>query len=139
MVHVVVLGAGLGGVIMAYEVKDQLAKADKVTVINKGSRYSFVPSNPWVAVGWRGREALEVDLAPVFARRDIDLKPQGAKRVHPTENRVELMAGSARAHPIHLPYRSRARRQVGIRPAGGQSRPCYHRSGAGRILLRTGL
>ena len=93
MVHVVVLGAGLGGVIMAYEVKDQLGKTDKVTVINKGSHYSFVPSNPWVAVGWRNREALEVDLAPVFARRDIDLKPQGAKRVHPAENRVELMDG----------------------------------------------
>jgi sulfide:quinone oxidoreductase len=93
MVHVVVLGAGLGGVIMAYEVKDQLTKADKVTVVNKGSRYSFVPSNPWVAVGWRDRDALEVDLAPVFARRDIDLKPQGAKRVHPADNRVELMDG----------------------------------------------
>ncbi len=94
MVHVVVLGAGLGGVIMAYEVKDQLGRTDKVTVINKGSRYSFVPSNPWVAVGWRSREAIEADLAPVFAKRDIDLKPQGAKRVHPADNRVELTDGS---------------------------------------------
>lgn len=94
MTHVVVLGAGLGGVIMAYEVKDQLAKADRVTVINKGSTYSFVPSNPWVAVGWRDREAIEVDLNPVFERRDIDLKPQGARRVHPAENRVELADGT---------------------------------------------
>ena len=54
MTHVVVLGAGLGGTIMAYEMRDRLkGKDDKVTVINKGDSYSFVPSAPWVAVGWR--------------------------------------------------------------------------------------
>lgn len=29
---------------------------DRLTVINQGSTYSFVPSNPWIAVGWRDRE-----------------------------------------------------------------------------------
>lgn len=83
MVHVVVLGAGLGGTIMAYELRDVLSRDDKVTVINRGDTYSFVPSNPWVAVGWREREEIEVDLKPVFARRDITLRPEGAARVHP--------------------------------------------------------
>jgi len=62
MAHVVILGAGLGGVIMAYEMKDQLGPEDRLTVIAKGKSYSFVPSNPWVAVGWRAREDIEVDL-----------------------------------------------------------------------------
>jgi len=95
MAHVVVLGAGLGGVIMAYEMKDQLGKSDRVTVISKGSRYSFVPSNPWVAVGWRDREEIEVDLTEVMGRRDIALLTQGAARVHPAENRVELTDGTS--------------------------------------------
>jgi sulfide:quinone oxidoreductase len=95
MTHVVVLGAGLGGVLAAFEVKDVLGPGDELTVINKGARYSFVPSNPWVAVGWREREAIEVDLAPVFSRRGIKLRPEGAKRVHPDENRVELPDGSS--------------------------------------------
>jgi sulfide:quinone oxidoreductase len=30
MTHVVVLGAGLGGVVMAYEMKDKLGPADKL-------------------------------------------------------------------------------------------------------------
>ncbi|MEQ1672639.1 MAG: FAD/NAD(P)-binding oxidoreductase, partial [Hyphomicrobium sp.] len=94
MAHVVILGAGLGGVIMAYEMRDQLGRNDRVTVINKGTRYSFVPSNPWVAVGWRQKEEIEVDLISVFAKRDIGLEPQGAKRVHPAENRVELNDGT---------------------------------------------
>lgn len=95
MAEVVVLGAGLGGVIMAYEMKEKLGREDKVTVVNFGSTYSFVPSNPWVAVGWRTAEEISVDLERVFARRDITLRPEGAKRVHPAENRVELTEGSS--------------------------------------------
>lgn len=95
MAHVVVVGAGLGGVIMAYEMKDQLGRDDRLTVINKGKSYSFVPSNPWVAVGWRQRDDIEVDLTEVMARRDIALLTQGAARVHPAENRVELTDGTS--------------------------------------------
>ncbi|MCO6185689.1 NAD(P)/FAD-dependent oxidoreductase [Rhizobium sp. L1K21] len=95
MVHVVVLGAGLGGTIMAYELRDNLSRQDKVTVINLGDKYSFVPSNPWVAVGWRDRAEIEIDLKPAFAKRDIVLRPEGAARVHPAENRVELTTGES--------------------------------------------
>ena len=98
MARVAVLGAGLGGVIMAYELRDVLGREHEVVAINKGSRYSFVPSNPWVAVGWRERDDIEIDLAPVFARRDIRLYTQGAARVHPTENRVELTDGDSVAY-----------------------------------------
>ncbi len=98
MAHLVVLGAGLGGVIMAYEMKDQLGKDDRLTVITKGRHYSFVPSNPWVAVGWRKRDDIEVDLTDIMARRDITLLTQGAARVHPAENRVELTDG------VSVPY-----------------------------------
>ncbi|MFP1631519.1 NAD(P)/FAD-dependent oxidoreductase [Zhengella sp. ZM62] len=93
MAHVVVLGAGLGGTIMAYEMKDQLGPNDRLTVVNKGSTYSFVPSNPWVAVGWRKPEEIEVDLEKTFGKRGIALEPCGAKRVHPAENRIELEDG----------------------------------------------
>jgi sulfide:quinone oxidoreductase len=94
MAHVVVLGAGLSGTIMGYELRDQLGKDHKISVISKGSTYSFVPSNPWVAVGWRDRESIEVDLVPACERRDITLHTQGAARVHPAENRIELTDGA---------------------------------------------
>ena len=54
MSHIVVLGAGLGGTIMAYEMKEKLRPQDRLTVVNQGGTYSFVPSNPWIAVGWSG-------------------------------------------------------------------------------------
>ncbi len=95
MAHVVILGAGLGGVIMAYEMKDQLRPGDTLTVVTKDPVYHFVPSNPWVAVGWRSREAISVDLAPTLARRGINFKPVAARRVQPQDNRIELEDGSS--------------------------------------------
>ena len=95
MAAIVILGAGLGGAIMAYEIRDKLGKQHQVTVVNNGNRYSFVPSNPWVAVGWRDRESIEVDLTEVFAKRDIALHAQGAKRVMPKERRIELNDGAS--------------------------------------------
>ena len=93
MANIVLIGAGLGGVIAAYEIKDQLRSGDILTVVNKGSTYHFVPSNPWVAVSWRTREAIEVNLKPVFAKRGIGLEDGGAKKVHPENNQVELEDG----------------------------------------------
>ncbi|KPF42490.1 NAD(P)/FAD-dependent oxidoreductase [Rhizobium sp. AAP43] len=98
MVTVVVLGAGLGGTIMAYELRDRVPAETEVVLVNKGSIYSFVPSNPWVAVGWREREDVEVDLHSACARRKITLMPQGAERVHPNENRISLLDGSSIAY-----------------------------------------
>jgi len=94
MSHIVVLGAGLGGTIMAYELRDRLGSQHRVSVVNKGSHYHFVPSNPWVAVGWREREQVEIDLEPVFKRRNITLFPQGAKRLDPAARSIELLDGS---------------------------------------------
>ncbi len=56
MAHIVIMGAGLGGMPAAYEMRAALGKEHKVTVVNAVDYFQFVPSNPWVAVGWRKRE-----------------------------------------------------------------------------------
>ena len=95
MADIVVLGAGLGGVLMAYELKPQLRKDDRLIVVNKGSTFHFVPSNPWVAVDWRKREAIEVDLAPVLRKKNIALRPEGAS---PGRSRKESCRARRRRH-----------------------------------------
>jgi sulfide:quinone oxidoreductase len=95
MAEVVVLGAGLSGTLMAYELVPQMCKGDRVTLIGQGPRYHFVPSNPWVAIGWRKREDIEVDLPAVMNRKGIRYLPQGAKRVHAKDNRIELEDGTS--------------------------------------------
>lgn len=95
MAKIVVLGAGLGGTLAAYELKAELRKEDTLTVIGQGPRYHFVPSNPWVAAGWRERDEIEVDLPQVMARKGISYLPQGAAKVLPDQNRIELTDGTA--------------------------------------------
>jgi sulfide:quinone oxidoreductase len=95
MAKVVVLGAGLGGTLAVYELKAELGRGDTLTVIGQGSRYHFVPSNPWVAVGWRERGEIEIDIDQVMARKGITYLGQGAARLHPDENRVELTDGAS--------------------------------------------
>ncbi|HUO98790.1 MAG TPA: FAD/NAD(P)-binding oxidoreductase [Rhizomicrobium sp.] len=95
MAEIVVLGAGLGGTIMAYELLPALGPGDRLTVIGQDRRYHFVPSNPWVAIGWRKREQVEIDLKPVMAKKGIEFISQGARRLHPAENRIELNDGGS--------------------------------------------
>ena len=94
MANVVVLGAGLSGTLMAYELVPILRPDDHLTLIGQGSVFHFVPSNPWVAVGWREQAAIEVDLTKVMARKNIQFITAGAKRLHPTEKRIEIEDGS---------------------------------------------
>ncbi|MEO7320179.1 MAG: hypothetical protein ABIW02_00910 [Nitrosospira sp.] len=50
MADIVILGAGIGGMPMAYEMREQARKEDKVTVISDTDTFHFVP--PRRADGW---------------------------------------------------------------------------------------
>jgi len=90
---IVILGAGLGGTIAAYEIRDAVKGKASVEVISESDTFSFYPSNPWVAVRWREPEAVQVNLPPIMAKRGIGFTNVGARRVDPTNNRVELNDG----------------------------------------------
>jgi sulfide:quinone oxidoreductase len=94
MANIVILGAGIGGMPMAYEMKELARKEDTVTVISDSPKFHFVPSNPWVAVDWRKRDDIEIEIAPALAKKGIQSIIQAAKRVHPEDNQVELMDGT---------------------------------------------
>jgi sulfide:quinone oxidoreductase len=98
MAHIVVMGAGIGGLPLAYELRDTLGTQHKITVVGLGATFHFVPSNPWLAVNWREREDIEFAIAPYLERRQIAYRPEGVKRVHPGENRVELGDGTSLAY-----------------------------------------
>ena len=95
MAHIVVLGGGIGGVSCAYEVKQVLRREDRVTLVSNKPFFQFTPSNPWVAVRWRSKDDITIDLATVLPRHGIAFSAAGAARVHPAENRVELGDGSS--------------------------------------------
>lgn len=71
MAKIIVLGAGTGGMPAAYEIKEMLGKEHQVTVVNEYPQFRFVPSNPWIAVGWREPEAITFDIEPYLAKKKI--------------------------------------------------------------------
>ncbi len=93
MAHIVILGAGIGGMSCAYEMREQVRPEDKVTVISDSPLFQFVPSNPWVAVNWRTKEDITFPIAPYLERKGINLIDTPAKRVNPEKNEVELTNG----------------------------------------------
>lgn len=93
MAHIVILGAGIGGMPMAFEMRESARPNDRITVISNTPNFHFVPSNPWVAVNWRTREDIELPIEPILRKKKIDFIPVAAKRVHPAENRIELDDG----------------------------------------------
>ena len=78
---IVVLGAGLGGTIAAYEIQDAVKGRAEVMMVSNTETYSFIPSNPWVAVRWRKPEAIQIHRPPIFAKKKIGFTAVGAKRV----------------------------------------------------------
>ena len=93
MAHIVILGAGVGGMTMAYEMREQARAQDKVTVISNHNFFQFTPSNPWVAVNWRNRDDITIPVGPYLEKKNISFIPVGAKRVHPDKNQIELDDG----------------------------------------------
>ena len=93
MAHIVIVGAGLGGMPMAYEMREAAHSGDRITVIANSTKFHFVPSNPWVAVNWRQREEIELEIAPLLHKHKIDFIPVAVKRLHPEQNRLELKDG----------------------------------------------
>jgi len=95
MAHIVIMGAGLGGMPMAYEIREQLREEDTVTVISDSDSFQFTPSNPWVAVGWRTRDDIAFAVKPYLERKNINFIPVAAKRLHPDTNQIELIDGQS--------------------------------------------
>jgi sulfide:quinone oxidoreductase len=94
MAHIVVLGAGTGGMPCAYELRAELGKEHKITVVNERDYFQFVPSNPWVAVGWRDRASITFDIRPHLERKGIDFIAQRCDKIEPENNRLVLADGA---------------------------------------------
>jgi sulfide:quinone oxidoreductase len=94
MSHIVVLGAGIGGMPAAYDLKRRLGAKHEVTLINASENFQFTPSNPWVAVGWRRPEQILVPIRPRVERKGIHFIASPVSRLQPESNTLTLADGS---------------------------------------------
>ncbi len=94
MAKIVIVGAGIGGIPMAFEMKENARKQDEIVVIADTPTFHFVPSNPWVAVNWRKPSDIKVELPPVFKKKGITFIQNQVTQFQPAQNRVELADGT---------------------------------------------
>jgi sulfide:quinone oxidoreductase len=94
MARIVVIGASTGGLPAAYELREALGTEHEVTVISNTDTFHFIPSNPWVAVGWRKREDISFPLRPYLEKKGIKLVAEAAARIDTAANEVHTIAGT---------------------------------------------
>jgi len=95
MAHVVILGAGTGGMPCAYEMKAELGKKHEVTVINSNEYFQFVPSNPWAAVGWRDRKSITFPIEKYLSKKKINFICATVDKINPEANTLTLDNGDS--------------------------------------------
>lgn len=88
MAKVVVLGAGTGGMPAAYEVKEALGKEHDVIVVNERDTFRFVPSNPWVAVGWRKPDAITLPIDKYLSKKNINFVCARVEKIDTANNQL---------------------------------------------------
>ncbi len=93
MAHIVVMGAGLGGMPAAYDLKKHLGKAHEVTLIGTSEHFQFTPSNPWVAVGWRKPDEVLVPIRANVEKKGIRYVAQAVTALEPGASRLTLADG----------------------------------------------
>ena len=90
MAHIVIIGASTGGLPAAYECRAALDKTHHISVVSNTPIFHFVPSNPWVAVGWRKREDISFKLASVLSSKNIDFYDSGVAKIKPATDQILL-------------------------------------------------
>jgi sulfide:quinone oxidoreductase len=94
---VVVVGGSFGGINAAYELRRRLPHGTEVTVISRDAEFTFVPSLPWVIMGWRDPATLQVSLHTALQRRNI-------RFVHAEVTELDPQRGEVRTATQAYPY-----------------------------------
>ena len=93
MAHIIIVGAGVGGVPCAYELRKMLGKEHRVTLVGSSPFFEFTPSNPWIAVGWRKPEQTRVELHDPLENKGVQWLPQSVTAIDAPGNSLTLANG----------------------------------------------
>jgi len=95
MAHIVIMGAGIGGMPAAYELRELLGTEHRITVVSAVDYFQFTPSNPWVAVGWRQREDITLPIASMLERKGIAFIAKAVTTINADSNTLVLDGGES--------------------------------------------
>jgi sulfide:quinone oxidoreductase len=97
MARIVVLGGSFGGLTAAFELKRLLGSKVDVTLLSNTDKFVFIPSLPWVSMGWKRPEDITLSL-------DSILKPKGIKFIHEAAEGVDADASKVITKSQEIQY-----------------------------------
>ena len=128
--NVVIVGGSFGGVNAAYQLRRKLGDRVEITLVSAEPDFTFIPSLPWVMMGWRRPEALKVPLARPLAGKGVDFVNERATAIDPSAQTVTTASGKAFGYDhlvlatgADLDWADRAR----LRPRRGRRAHLLHR------------
>jgi sulfide:quinone oxidoreductase len=100
MARVVILGGSFGGLTAAFELRRLLGKKAELTVISEDERFVFVPSLPWLSMGWRKAGDITLSLKSILEKKGIAFFHEKATGVD--ADSAKVIAGTKEIPYDHL-------------------------------------
>lgn len=97
MAKIVVLGGSFGGLTAALELKRLLGARADVTVVSESDQFVFLPSLPWLIMGWRKPGDISLSVSEILRPKGIVFLHEAAQLVDPDDRQVHTASGQ-------LPY-----------------------------------
>ncbi len=88
MSGIVIIGGSFGGLTAAFELKRQLGKGHDITLICDQEKFVFIPSLPWLCMGWCKPEDITLGLKGILESRGIKFVHAEARKIDPEGKRV---------------------------------------------------
>ena len=95
---ILILGGGVGGIVVANELRRKLPHEHKVVLVEKNTEHAFAPSFLWLMTGTRKTHDITVDMSSLL-HRGIDIRNEEVMAISPEGKYVETEKGK-----IHFDY-----------------------------------
>ena len=93
MPRIAIIGGSFGGLTAAFEIKRLLGRKAEITVISDSDRFIFIPSLPWVAMGWRKSGDITLPLKDILESKGIAFRHTEAKGIDADASKVMTASG----------------------------------------------
>lgn len=90
MADIVILGAGVGAIFVALNLKELLREDETITIVSDTSTVNFNPGNHWLAMDVYKPDEINVDIHTFMANLDIKFIQKNASKIFPKDQYIEL-------------------------------------------------